>query len=950
MTTISGIVDNTGVINVDPSDDTLTVAAGGATLEGGGQIDMSDSAGNIIEGINDADLTNVNNTIVGAGSIQSLTLVNDKKGVIDAIYSDNPLYIETGEPTTNQGMFEATAGGVLYLSGETVNNASGTIRALGAGSVVDLYETTIEGGAVKGSSGGAVDILAGQGNDVFNGTVSALTISGAVNIIKSGLTIEGAIDNTGTISLKAGNGSAVLAVGASGATLTGGGHIKLDDHSNNQIVGANDADLTNVDDTIVGAGMIESIEGLGLSLVNESGGVIDAIYSNDDLVISTAALATNDGLMEATQGGVLYFSGQSVANADGTIKATGAGSTVDLFETDIQGGLLTAQNGGAFDVLVGQSNDVFDGTANAVEVQGSVDLNELALTIEGTIDLKGTISLVAPHGAAILYVGGSGATLQGGGVVSLSDSANNYIQATNNPTLTNVDDKIMGAGNFDSVEGTGLTVVNDAGGSILATYLTDDLIFATRETVENNGVIGAMGGYLLSDDNISGSGVAEIGGGGTANFRGYFNENTVFDGAGTLQIDGNYYSGAVSHMGVGDTVDETNVKFPTGQYAGFTWTENAEQTGGVLDVNYFNGSLQTSYALNVEGLYIQDDFAVGSDQANDTIIDCVRDDTVGWKTAVSGAWTSAARWTSGSAPASGADVVINVAGTYTVTDTQSATLVTNLYMEDSGATLHIGANDTFTLDGYASISGTIQTSAGSALDLSADVVLGVVGGSGGVLDIGGKNALLDIVGSLQGGTLNIMSGASALATGGSSEISSEQINLVGALQANADLTLFNDTVDAAGSSLIANGATLSLEGTGIGGGTLTAMNGGAFSDSDGGTLNGVTLASGASLTIENGGEIEGVTTNKGDLDVQGSNLIVTGSLVGTGMVNLQQAGLVDIDGAVGSGQTFLFSNDANGNGLSLGDLSGFSGVLSGFTTYEEIDLVGLDSNASLIKL
>ena len=60
------------------------------------------------------------------------------------------------------------------------------------------------------------------------------------------------------------------------------------------------------------------------------------------------AQVTNQGLIEATNNGVLNIDGITINNQGGTISANGAGASVQLFgNADIQGGTLT-NNGAAF--------------------------------------------------------------------------------------------------------------------------------------------------------------------------------------------------------------------------------------------------------------------------------------------------------------------------------------------------------------------------------------------------------------------------------------------------------------------------------------------------------------------------------------------------------------------------------------------------------------------------
>ena len=79
---LSGTIINTGTIALNSTGDTtdLQIIQHGITLEGGGQLTLSDSSANFIFGTDPSvTLTNVDNTISGAGQIgeAQMTLINE---------------------------------------------------------------------------------------------------------------------------------------------------------------------------------------------------------------------------------------------------------------------------------------------------------------------------------------------------------------------------------------------------------------------------------------------------------------------------------------------------------------------------------------------------------------------------------------------------------------------------------------------------------------------------------------------------------------------------------------------------------------------------------------------------------------------------------------------------------------------------------------------------------
>ena len=130
---LGGTINNTGTIALNSTGDetNLQFIEHGATLQGGGEVILSDSAENLITGASlDVTLTNVDNTISGSGQLGmgQLTLVNE--GTIDATGA-NALTIDTGaNVVTNTGTLEATGSGGLTVLSAIAN--SGILWANGA--------------------------------------------------------------------------------------------------------------------------------------------------------------------------------------------------------------------------------------------------------------------------------------------------------------------------------------------------------------------------------------------------------------------------------------------------------------------------------------------------------------------------------------------------------------------------------------------------------------------------------------------------------------------------------------------------------------------------------------------------------------------------------------------------------------------------------------------------
>ena len=170
---------------------------------------LSDSSQNFISGTDPSvTLTNIDNTISGAGHLGNgqLTLINE--GTIDA-NGTHPLIVDTGaNPITNSGTLEATGSGGLIIDSDVVN--SGTIWA-NEGNVAIHGDVSGHGSATI--SGNATLEFAGADS----GSVSFQSSTGTLQLDHSS-------SFTGTITGFGGDG-----------TLAGSDHIDLQDINFNSL-------------------------------------------------------------------------------------------------------------------------------------------------------------------------------------------------------------------------------------------------------------------------------------------------------------------------------------------------------------------------------------------------------------------------------------------------------------------------------------------------------------------------------------------------------------------------------------------------------------------------------------------------------------------------------------------------------------------------------------------
>ncbi len=341
----------------------------------------------------------------------------------------------------------------------------------------------------------------------------SLTIAPGIQLTMVGRQIT----NSGTINLNAGATVSSIVVGDPTftditVTLDGGGVVSMSNSANNRITGAaTSTGLINVNNTISGAGKI----GLNLlQLTNQAAGVIEASRSTP-LVISPQGTATNAGTLRA-KGAVLTLQGQpqtggasftnsgtvevdgsvtaatlnvnSATITGGTLTTTGT-STVNMDDGQLNGGIaVTNSASGIIRVTRGPLNSLIGTLTNPAGGRFILDGGS-TLTASGTYDNAGSIEV---NGATILLSGGL--TLQGGGMMTLSDSADNFVNGISGQTFSNVDNLISGAGRFSDFL---MQINNQAAGIIEATGTNPLIIAPSSSNWSNAGTLRAVNGRMV---------------------------------------------------------------------------------------------------------------------------------------------------------------------------------------------------------------------------------------------------------------------------------------------------------------------------------------------------------------------------------------------------------------------------------------------------------------------
>jgi hypothetical protein len=556
----------------------LTTGASNVTWAGGGTINLISPTGGIA-GLNSKNLPNVtitNHDVVNgsfsiAGASGTFKFINDD--LVDSNVTNGTIEFGWGQQNTivNNSLITASGSGadVSFTVYDHAGNATGTstidntgggtLSATGTNSSISFTASTVIGGTLHANSGAALRILLGN---TFDGTTTPVTVDGTIQTANhlgsgGGLSLKGTVNFTGASRVD--------------FTNTFGGQLTLQDNADVTfaagLMAVANINGTSASATLHNNGTIHGGRTLtGLTIANTATGVINADAGNGMLIGNGGTtLILNSNLIEVTAAGGLTISGGAGAtttiddSSGGTLLATGAGSTINLFSSTIKGGSITASNGGI--VNVSDAGVVFDGGANGLTITAGshIDVHgDTALRLINTIKNDGTITLTDSHGGhrSILVDAGNAATLTGTGTVLLFDPAGYHGSIGGGGTLTNASNTIVGPGTISGLTFNNQSVVNSnvAGSSL-------NFGDGTAMTVNNTGTI----------ETTDSGGVV-------------FNGVTVNNAGGTIEI-----------IGAGKEIDIGNTTIAGGTLAALAPDSLIRITGG--DV-VFDGS---AHPLTIQG-------------------------------------------------------------------------------------------------------------------------------------------------------------------------------------------------------------------------------------------------------------------------------------------------------------------------------------------------------------
>jgi hypothetical protein len=223
---VSGIIENAGHINLIGGATTnadFRVLTAGASLMGGGTVEMANAKSRIYGATATASLVNVDNTLIGVGQIGvgRLELSNLSMGRIEA--SGGNLVLNTVSTVTNNGVIQSDGGGTLVVRRTTIDSSGGGI-------VADYGRMQLDGATLSGGSftigTGAMFGANASEIDLAGGTVSN---DGAIITGGGGLTIDGDISGGGVVGASGGDLTVTGSLTGTGAArIVGKGVLEVD--------------------------------------------------------------------------------------------------------------------------------------------------------------------------------------------------------------------------------------------------------------------------------------------------------------------------------------------------------------------------------------------------------------------------------------------------------------------------------------------------------------------------------------------------------------------------------------------------------------------------------------------------------------------------------------------------------------------------------------------------
>lgn len=758
---VGGTITGTGVLTVRGTSTTTLNAVnthtGGTGVIGGGTLNIGAT------GAIDALTVANNGTANNAGTTGNVTVAAG--GTFNNAPTGNSGAVTTRGTGNNAGTVASLrVNDGTFTNAGTVTGATtvaaGTLNLNAGTNLSDAEALTVNGGTVNVNANDTVGALTGTGGEVaLTGTLTAgangtsTTYRGLVSGT-GGLTKTGA----GRLTLTANNTfSGVLNVAAGTVAVTGAGELA----TNSITTGAGGTLRTDGDAlsgtlalTNGGALVLTGSESIG-SITGAGGVALTGAATNLSLTTGTSnvgGVISGDGRLTVAGGDVTLTAANTYSGAttvtSGTLALTGAGA---IASTDVQvsdgtlstdGGALasgaTVQVSGTGTLAAGGSETVAAVQQSNGTIGGTGVLNTTTFTQTG-----GTVAAganVSASGAQSLQGGTIAGTLGGAGAVTVSGSTTvtgTGLIASNSVTVASGTLDVTGGADNNALSDTATVTINGTGQLDITGADTVGTVNLAAGSIGGTGTLGTgafnqSGGTIAAGATVSGSGVKTLSGGTISGTLG---------GAGTVNVNGTA------------TVD------PTGQITGagainvlagstLTSTGRVETTGTLSNAGTANLAGVLNGNVNNTGFFN----AVGGDLAGGTVATFTNFGALAVEDSRTFSGVGVLDNRAGSTTTLGANARLNAA---TVTNRGNVAMgggarivgaVSNLggfAMSDGSiitGNFTNGATGTLTVNGNATVTGSMTAASQTALTNMRDNAVGDTLTVGGLLS-GGTYAL-----------------------------------------------------------------------------------------------------------------------------------------------------------------------------------------------------------------
>jgi len=546
----NGGITNDGLIELFSS--TLKLNSN-QTIQGSGQITLSDSSSNQITSTFDVITLAAGQTISGAGQLGANTITNFNNNGLVRQEGINALRIDTSGAFNNNTQVDAVGAGGVILEQGTFNG--GAINVLAGSALKVKTGVFVNNSVINTAAGTFVDIQNAQTSSAST-SFTNITLNGELRLDDGeGASFDGMVNNHGQITLGSTGNQTDLRIGTDPFFFNGPGEVILGDNANNRIISTSDQVTNSAGHMIRGAGQI------GANTITNFTNNGDIVQEGvNQLVLDVSNSFTNNGILKATGGGGIRLNaGQyNLNNIDietGSALEIVTSANVNASTFNMAGGTFVDINSSA---AAAPSLLITDSTLNGVM---KLDDGE-GVTLRGMMTNNGVIELNSSGNQTDLRIGTDPFTFTGTGEIQMGDDANNRIISSADQITNDVDHTIRGAGQLGVN-----TITNFTNEGAVIQEGSNQLVLDVSNTFTNNGTLKATGSggirlnagqYSLNDIDIESGSALEVM--NSANI----NSSTLNMAVGTF-VDINNSAGAAASLVITDSTLNGVMKLDDGE-------------------------------------------------------------------------------------------------------------------------------------------------------------------------------------------------------------------------------------------------------------------------------------------------------------------------------------------------------------------------------------------------